>query len=436
MSPEQARGERVNRRTDIFALGIVLFEMSTGEQLFKGRDVAHTLDLVKRGTIPRPSYINPRYPRKLENIVQKALQRDPQRRFQTAEEFEFVLSEYLTEEHTVVSHPVVAKLLLQLLGARIDKRREMVKSIVTAIDTNRPVGNIGERTSWIPDTPMTSDPLNFTLTGHSESGLGIAARLEDLTTSAIPILSRLPPAFQSSPLWRWIGAFGLLIGLAAASLYYFYVVRPKQAEAAAFQLLAGSARAAASGATVNTSDTVSVSNSARRPEKALSVDSLPVDKQAADDPTVLTSGKSRKGKRGDKSRGDRNEVEPKGTDRSPAAMPEAAKGASATGDNRSEDSPAERPTTPVGINDSAANAALAAAAAAARSCRSYGQPPSPNGRAAVTFSPDGSVSAVSISQNFMGTQIGDCVISHYRSARTPSFVGDATTLFSSFDMSD
>jgi serine/threonine protein kinase len=240
MSPEQARGERVDRRTDVSALGIVLFEMTTGEQLFKGRDVAHTIELVKGGTIPRPSLLNQRYPPKLEQIVLKALERDPRRRYQTAEEFEFVLSSYLTEEHTVVSHPVVARLLMQLLGARVEKRRDVITSIVNALDTNRPVGSIAGRASWNPDLPIPNDPLNFTLTGHSESGLGIAARLEDHTTAAIPISNRPSALGAASSTWRWIGAAGLLLGMAVGAGYYLYVVRPRQAEAAAFRQVIGS----------------------------------------------------------------------------------------------------------------------------------------------------------------------------------------------------
>ena len=417
MSPEQASGERVDRRTDVFALGIVLFEMTTGEQLFKGRDVAHTLELVKNGTIPRPSRLNPRYPSELERIVLKSLERDPRRRFQTAEEFEFALSSYLTEEHTVVSHPVVSRLLMQLLGARIEKRREVITSIVSALDTNRPIGSIPGRASWNPDLPIPNDALNYTLTGHSESGLGIAARLEDHTTAAIPISNR-PSALPSArPFWRWIGAFGLLSAAVAAGGYYFYAVRPRQAEAAALRQIVAE-ESAPLPATANASAAPQATGSSKHTDKALSVESLPVDTPSAHQAARVVVSKSKKSKKGNKS----SDVEP-----------EATQGAS---DKSADESAGDKPTIPFGIDHAAANAALSAAAASARACRSQGQPPGPNGRAAVTFSPDGSVSAVSISQNFIGTPIGYCVISQYRAARAPAFVGDPTTLFSTFEMSE
>jgi eukaryotic-like serine/threonine-protein kinase len=416
MSPEQARGEKVDRRTDVFALGIVLFEMTTGEQLFKGRDVAHTLELVKSVAIPRPSRLNRRYPLKLEQIVLKALERDPRNRFQTAEEFEFVLSSYLTEEHTVVSHPVVARLLTQLLGARIEKRREVITTVINAIDSNRPVGSLAGRSS-IFDIPVPTDTTSHTLTGHSESGLGIAARLEDLTTAAVPISNRPSAPVMSNATWRWIGAFGLLAGVVIAIVYYFYVVRPSQAEAAAIQQ-ADTSESDASTAAVNASNSAQPGSSARRTDKALSIENLPVDHQGSRDVAPAIGGRWRKARKGDPSA----ETNPSDNGPQPA-------------DIKLTDESADKPTAQLGIDRAAANAALASAAAAARSCRSQGEPPSPTGRAAVSFAPDGSVSAVSISQNYIGTPIGYCVMSHYKNARAPAFVGDTTTLFSTFDMS-
>jgi hypothetical protein len=312
----------------------------------------------------------------------------------------------------------VSNLLTQLLGARIEKRREVITSIVTAIDTNRPVGRAS-----MTDIPMPYDPLNFTLTGHSESGLGIAARLEDHTTAAIPISSRPPPPNAQDSLWRWVGAFGLLVTLVAIGGYYIFVMRPKQAEAAAIQQLAEAGTVADAAVATVASGNTPASGSAKRSDKALSVDSLPVDTQSGNEPVIANVGRVKKGKKGDKS-----------------AVEGANEGSSdsdqkgAANDKPTEGSAADMPVTPLGIDRSAANAALATAAAGARACRTQGQAPSPTGRAAVTFSPDGSVTAVSISQNFMGTPIGNCVIAHYRAARAPSFVGDATTLFSSFNM--
>ena len=76
MSPEQAMAKKVDRRSDVFALGIVLFELTTGRRLFRGQHDAETLHMVVSGKIPRPSTIDPSYPAALEEIVLKTLQRD------------------------------------------------------------------------------------------------------------------------------------------------------------------------------------------------------------------------------------------------------------------------------------------------------------------------------------------------------------------------
>ena len=75
MSPEQALGKAVDRRSDIFSLGIVLFELTTSRRLFRGEHDIDTLKLVIGGPIPKPSSIDPKYPAGLERIVLKALDR-------------------------------------------------------------------------------------------------------------------------------------------------------------------------------------------------------------------------------------------------------------------------------------------------------------------------------------------------------------------------
>lgn len=84
LSPEQVRGLPVDRRTDVFACGIVLYEMLTGERLFAGGSDFSTLEKVRNVDIDPPTVHNPKLPRELEQIVLRALAVDPAERYQHA----------------------------------------------------------------------------------------------------------------------------------------------------------------------------------------------------------------------------------------------------------------------------------------------------------------------------------------------------------------
>ncbi len=88
MSPEQAWGKKVDRRSDIFALGAVLFEMLTGLPLFEGENDMTILEKVRDGLVEPPSARNTDVPRKVDQIVLKALAKNAQDRYQNASEFE------------------------------------------------------------------------------------------------------------------------------------------------------------------------------------------------------------------------------------------------------------------------------------------------------------------------------------------------------------
>ena len=91
LSPEQARGDLADHRSDIFSLGAVLYEMLAGHRAFKGTSPAELLSSVLRDEPAMPSEADPRIPRALDLIVHHCLEKNPDERFQSARDLAFHL---------------------------------------------------------------------------------------------------------------------------------------------------------------------------------------------------------------------------------------------------------------------------------------------------------------------------------------------------------
>jgi serine/threonine protein kinase len=114
MSPEQCRAEKLDRRSDVFSLGIVLYECTTGRRLFDGDNEFGVMNRIVNGDVPLPSNIRPGYPKDLERIVMKALAVDKNRRYATAREMQQDLERLARERKLDVAPGAISQYMHQL----------------------------------------------------------------------------------------------------------------------------------------------------------------------------------------------------------------------------------------------------------------------------------------------------------------------------------
>jgi eukaryotic-like serine/threonine-protein kinase len=114
MSPEQCCGDPLDRRSDVFALGVMLWELTTGRRLYSGRSDLLIMKTITELDAPSPSDHVEDYPSDLEPIVMRALRRMPDERYQTAEELQLALEAFARERRLALSPVGLARYMRDL----------------------------------------------------------------------------------------------------------------------------------------------------------------------------------------------------------------------------------------------------------------------------------------------------------------------------------
>ena len=124
MSPEHAAGTHgCDPRSDLFSVGVVLFEMLVGSLPFPGKDPFQVLERIRTEEPPDPCSLNPKLPRPLAEIVLRALARDVARRYQSAAEFGAAIDDYLTTAAGKVTEPLLISSGAKAIGPGRDETR-------------------------------------------------------------------------------------------------------------------------------------------------------------------------------------------------------------------------------------------------------------------------------------------------------------------------
>jgi serine/threonine-protein kinase len=135
MSPEQLRGEKIDRRTDVFAMGILLYMMTTGKHPFRGDDQAQTIARISSDEPAiLPSVLVPGYPAGLEACVMQALAKDPAKRYPSANDMLLGLTRALPSAMRESTDEEVSEFIRRLLPDRLERQKQAIKQALEAAD--------------------------------------------------------------------------------------------------------------------------------------------------------------------------------------------------------------------------------------------------------------------------------------------------------------
>jgi serine/threonine protein kinase len=191
MSPEQARGEAVDARTDLHACGVILFEAVTGRAPFDGKNFNELMFQIGAGPRPRPSDLVPGLDRRFAAIIERAMQLRPKDRYQTAQEFARDLETWMRDNSlSITTGDIVLADLPSLprVGTRADPGALTVAAEGDGLDRRRTVTNASVDT--LTPTAARTRKLRWVL-------LGAGTACGFLVASAALVLSR--PGVRATP---------------------------------------------------------------------------------------------------------------------------------------------------------------------------------------------------------------------------------------------
>jgi len=196
MSPEQAMGQRIDARSDLFAMGIVLWELLAQQRLMTGESAANTLHKLMNEPIPRLSHVLPHIDPNLDAIVARALEKDPDMRWQSASEMRHALESWLASQPRQARQEDVGRRMVAFFGS---VREEVQRQIQRHMGAITPAANTQELQALTAESLKRMEQSGANVSGQllrlgtngSGSGSGVIANYGGLTSN--------PSAYPSMP---------------------------------------------------------------------------------------------------------------------------------------------------------------------------------------------------------------------------------------------
>ncbi len=194
MSPEQCMGKTLDNRSDIFSLGVVLYEWLTGFKLFTGDSEVAILKSITEGKIYAPSYFKADIPEGVEAILMRALEKDREKRYQTAWEMQYDLDQFLSQYEFTPSNIHLSNFLKQLFNDELEEEKARLGQFRAASGPEELIDEAEEIISQVEpiseaDVPVASSggdkAVTVQLAGQEFDQLATIARRHGLSVSAL-----------------------------------------------------------------------------------------------------------------------------------------------------------------------------------------------------------------------------------------------------------
>ena len=203
MAPEQAEpDDGIDRRADIFAMGIVLWECLTLKRLITG-DAASAMTKIVDMEFKAPSLINPAVPKELDAITLKALERDPDKRFQTAQEMRDALEAFIRASGSYVRDDEIGKLLVSMFSSQREEVRGQIREYMANLSSGKNIVVSASDETMPGATPIVtgpSSPPRLVITESSRSVRAVQSNATRLPESRGSRRARLAMAIGGTVL--------------------------------------------------------------------------------------------------------------------------------------------------------------------------------------------------------------------------------------------
>ncbi|QQR91557.1 MAG: serine/threonine protein kinase [Myxococcales bacterium] len=159
MSPEQVKGHELDPRSDIFTVGTCLWEMTVGARLFLGESDFSTLEKVRRSKVSKPSDRVSNLPEEYENIIMRALERDPNKRFQSAAEMLEALQAFLIKQRPPFGTSTLSNWMKTAFAQEVKNEHEKLEKLIRVEPLKqsqglRPASQLAEAVAQSPEVAL------------------------------------------------------------------------------------------------------------------------------------------------------------------------------------------------------------------------------------------------------------------------------------------